>query len=208
MALRQTKLVLALLLALVTSLGVMAASPSAEQCLDKTATTLTSSKSITVKFGYTAAGNHANGSMTMSGRKFTFNLGNIAVWYNGTLQWALNRSDNEVTLTKPTAAEVVESNPFAILTSYKQNYTPTLTKSTKSEYTVTLKPKKRGGQITSAIIRINAANYNPMGLTLKLSDGSYITVSVTSVIRGATLPASYFQYDARSNPKVEIIDLR
>ena len=101
---------------------------------------MTSAKSVTVKFGYTAGGNHSNGSMTMSGKKFTFNLGNIAVWYNGTLQWALNRSDNEVTLTKPTAAEVVESNPFAILTSYKQHYTPSLTKKAKSEYIVTPSP--------------------------------------------------------------------
>lgn len=208
MALRQTKFVLVFLLALATTFGAMAASPSAGQILDKTAKTLTSAKSVTVKFGYTAGGKHATGSMTMSGKKFTFNLGNIAVWYNGTHQWALNRSDSEVTLTKPTAAEVVESNPFAILTSYKQHYTPSLTQSTKSEYTVTLKPKKRGGQITTATIRINAANYNPVALTLRLTDGSIVTISVNSVSRGASLPTSYFQYDTRSNPKVELIDLR
>lgn len=208
MALRQTKFVLVFLLALATTLGAMAESPSAGQIIDKTAKALTATKSVTVKFGYTAGGKHATGSMTMSGKKFTFNLGNIAVWYNGTHQWALNRSDSEVTLTKPTAAEVVESNPFAILTTYKQHYTPSLTKSTKNEYTVTLKPKKRGGQITTATIRINAANYNPVALTLRLTDGSVVTVSVTSVSRGASLPASYFQFDTRSNPKVELIDLR
>ena len=146
--------------------------------------------------------------MTMSGKKFTFNLGNVAVWYNGTYQWALNRSDSEVTLTKPTAAEVVESNPFAILTSYKQHYTPTLAQSQKGEYAITLKPKKRGGQITTATIRVNAGNYAPIALTLRLSDGSTVAVSVKSVSHGASLPASYFQYDTRSNPKVELIDLR
>lgn len=208
MALRQTKIILVFLLALATTVGTMAASLSAEQILDKTAKTLTSAKSTTVKFGYTAGGKHANGAMTMSGKKFTFNLGNIAVWYNGTLQWALNRSDSEVTLTKPTAAEVIESNPFAILTSYKQHYTPTLTKKTKSEYTVILKSKRRGSQITTATIRINASNYNPVALTLQLTDGSTVSVSVNSVSHGATLPASYFQYDTRSNPKVELIDLR
>ncbi len=208
MALKQPRHVLVFLLALTTAFGVIAASPLAEQILDKTAKAMTSAKSVTVKFGYTAGGNHSNGSMTMSGKKFTFNLGNIAVWYNGTLQWALNRSDNEVTLTKPTAAEVVESNPFAILTSYKQRYTPSLTKKAKSEYIVTLRPKKRGGQITTATIRINAANYYPAALTLRLSDESSVSVSVTSVSSGAALPATYFQYDTRSNPKVELIDLR
>lgn len=143
MALKQPRHVLVFLLALTTAFGVIAASPSAEQILDKTAKAMTSAKSVTVKFGYTAGGNHSNGSMTMSGKKFTFNLGNIAVWYNGTLQWALNRSDNEVTLTKPTAAEVVESNPFAILTSYKQRYTPSLTKKQKANTSSPLGQKER-----------------------------------------------------------------
>lgn len=195
-------------MAIATTFEAIAAPVSAEKILDKTAKTLTSAKSVTIKFGYTVGGNHAKGSMTMSGKKFTFNLGNIAVWYNGTHQWALNRSDSEVTLTKPTAAEVIESNPFAILSSYKQHYTPSLTKSTKSEYTITLKPKKRGGQITTATIRINAANYNPIALSLRLSDGTIVSISVTSVSRGASLPASYFRYDTRSNPQVELIDLR
>lgn len=208
MIIRQLKHILVLLLTFTASFGAMAASPSAAQILDKTAKAITSTKSVTVKFGYTTGGKHANGSMTMSGKKFTFNLGNVAVWYNGTYQWALNRSDSEVTLTKPTAAEVVESNPFAILTSYKQHYTPTLAQSQKGEYAITLKPKKRGGQITTATIRVNAGNYAPIALTLRLSDGSTVAVSVKSVSHGASLPASYFQYDTRSNPKVELIDLR
>lgn len=208
MILRQLKHILILLLTCTVTFGAMAASPSATQILDKAAKTLTSAKSVTIKFGYSAGGRHANGSMTMSGKKFTFNLGNIAVWYNGIHQWSLNRSDSEVTLTKPTATEVVESNPFAILTSYKQYYNPSLAKSTKSEYTITLKPKKRGNQITSATLRINAANYNPTALTLRLSDGSTVAITVTSVSRGASLPATYFRYDAKSNPKVELIDLR
>lgn len=206
-----TKQIRHILIALLTILSVQttfAAETSATQILDKAAKTLTSAKSVTVKFNYTAGSTRANGSMTLSGKKFTFNLGNLAVWYNGKLQWALNRSENEVSLTQPTAAEVVESNPFAILTSYKQHYTPSLTKKSGNEYTISLKPKSRSNQIAAATIKINATNYQPKALTLRLSDGSIINVTVTSISRGDALPASYFQFDTRSNPKIEVIDLR
>ncbi len=204
-----THIILAvLLLSAIPVAGAHAATPTAAQILDKTAKTLTSAKSATIHFAYTASSAHSNGFITISSKKFTLSLGNMAIWYNGTLQWALNRSENEVSLTRPTAAETLETNPFAILTSYKQHYTPTLAKASKSEYTVTLRPKSRNAQITSATIRINAANYQPKALTLRLSDGSTVSATVTSVSTGSALPASYFEYNARANPQIELIDLR
>ncbi|MBO5053384.1 MAG: outer-membrane lipoprotein carrier protein LolA [Muribaculaceae bacterium] len=183
------------------------AAKSATSILDNTAKTFTSPASVTVKFSLSGA-TSGMGQMTMSKQKFTFSAGDMSVWYDGKSQWALQRSAGEVNLTNPTADELAESNPFAILSAYRSLYNAKLISSTKTAYTIELTAKHRHSQIKKAILTISPNKYQLMSIKATLSDNSTLSVKVTSFSPGKALPASYFQYNAHSNPSVKIIDLR
>lgn len=194
-------------------LAVFAATPSAsaltpQQILDKAAKEMTVAPSLSVKFTTSGAYGNNNGSLTISGNKFQFAAGDISVWYNGKTQWALSRSAEEVSITEPTASELVESNPFTLISKHKQLFNAKLTSSTKNVYVVNLTPKNRHSQIRTATISIDARTFMPKSLDCTLSDNSKISVKVSSVSKGKALPASYFIFNPKAHPDLEVIDLR
>lgn len=201
---------LKLLISIILAFAAIPASAalSAEQILDKTAKTLTASPSATVKFSLSSSNGNTSGAITMSGNKFTFNAGDINVWYDGHSQWALQRSAEEVSLTQPTAAELIESNPLTIISNHKKLYNAKLLASSGNAYKIQLTPRGRHSQVRSAIITINKTTFAPKTLQIVLSNKSSINVTINSISKGAALPASYFKFDAKSHPGVELIDLR
>lgn len=196
-----------ILVALTLTSASASAAPSATQILDKAATVMTSSPSATVKFTMSGAAT-GSGSMTISREKFHFTAGDMTVWFDGKNQWALQKSAGEVNLTEPTNAELVESNPFALISSYKTTYNAKVVSSSSGIYTVELTAKQRHAQIRQATLTINAADYHLRTIDATLSDGKKLRVNVTSLNTGKALPASYFQFNTKSNPQVKLIDLR
>lgn len=192
---------------MVMALGANAAM-TAEQILDKVAASLTKAASATVSFSFSANGNSGNGNVTMCREKFSYNAGDLAVWYNGKTQWALQRSANEVSITEPTAAELIESNPFKILSNYKKLYNCSLISSTNGVYKVQLTAKSKSASIKSATITVNSKTYNPVSITASMSSKFKTTIAIKSITKGKALPNSYFEYNTKMNSKVEVIDLR
>ena len=190
------------------ALPLSASAITAEQILDKAAASLTSAPSVSIKFTTSGSMGNSTGSITMSGNKFTFTSGELSVWYNGSLQWALMRSAEEVSLTKPTASELIESNPFAIITNHKKLYTAKLLDSANGNYRIRLTPKGRHGHLRTATITIGSSNYAVKALSATLNDNSSFNVKVTSTTKGKALPVSYFTFDAKAHPSIELIDLR
>jgi outer membrane lipoprotein-sorting protein len=184
------------------------AAMTAEQVLDKVAASFTKAASVTVSFSFTSNGNGASGTVTASGTKFSYSAGDLAVWYNGKTQWALQRSANEVTITEPTASELIESNPFKILSNYKKLYTCKLLSSTNGTYKVQLTAKSKGAGVKSAVVTVNGTTYNPTSIVATMSGKLKTTITVKSISKGKALPKSYFEYNTKMNKKIEVIDLR
>ncbi len=197
-----------ILFILITIGAAMSAAPTGDQILQKTAKLLTSSKSISVKFNLTGNNTTGHGSITMSGKKFTFSAGGISVWYDGHNQWALQQSAGEVNLTIPSQSELLESNPFLIISNYKTSYNVKLLSSDAKFYKVRLTPQAKNNQVKSATITINSKNYQPSSLQLTFADNTKMNVSITSFTTGKTLPVSYFTYNPKAHPDIELIDLR
>jgi len=199
-----------ILAALFTALATLSATaaPSARQVLDKTAAALTSAKSVTIKFSISGNHNSGAGTLTMSKQKFAYSAGSVSVWYNGKTQWTLNRQEQEVSITEPTAAELMESNPFSVISGYKNRYDVKMSTASKGYYKVTLTSRVRGAQIKSATVTVKASDYTPTAIDATLSDGSALKIKISSVSKGKSLPAPYFEFNAKSHPGVEVVDLR
>jgi outer membrane lipoprotein-sorting protein len=184
------------------------AAMTAEQVLDKVAASFTKAASVTVSFSFTSNGHAASGTVTACKNKFSYSAGDLAVWYNGKTQWALQRSANEVTITEPTAAELIESNPFKILSNYKKLYTCKMLSSDNSQYKIQLTAKSKGASVKSATVTVNAKTYNPVAIVATMSGKLKSTITVRSISKGKALPNSYFEYNPKMNSKVEVVDLR
>jgi outer membrane lipoprotein-sorting protein len=181
---------------------------TAEQVLDKVTATLTKAASTTVSFSFTSGGKSASGSVTVCHEKFTYSAGDLAVWYNGKTQWTLQRSANEVTITEPTADELIESNPFKLISNYKKIYTCKLISSTNNQYKVQLTPKSKGASVKSAVITVSAKTFNPVSISATMGSDLKTVITVKSMTTGKSLPNSYFTYNTKMNSKVEVVDLR
>lgn len=183
------------------------AAPTATSILDKTAATFTRPASVTVKFKMAGADN-GQGTLTMSHDKFALKTAGISIWYNGKTQWALQHKTHEVNLTEPTPDELVESNPFALISSYKANYNVSLLNSTKDYYHIQLSAKRRHAQIKRAVLTVSRTNHALKSIDATLSDNSTLTVHVTSFTPGKALPANTFEFNKSSHRGVKLIDLR
>lgn len=187
---------------------VAKAQMTGDKVLDKSAKVITSAPSMTVNFTVGTSRGNSSGWITMSGKKFIFSSGDLKVWYDGTSQWALQRSVSEISLTTPTASELVDSNPFELISRHKQLFTAKLLSTSKEGYRVQLTPKSKGSQIKAATVTINSSSFMPKSLDVTMHDGQKMKINVTSTSQGKTLSAAYFKYNPKANPGVELIDLR
>lgn len=193
-----------ILLILTVLCGVQVArAVTADEVLDKAAKNITSASSVTIKF---VAGG-TDGSLTVGKEKFTFTSQGLSVWYDGKTQWSLDKRAREVSVTEPSAAELIESNPLKIISSWQTHYAAKLLTAPAGKFRVELTAKKKSNAVRSAIITLNAKTYVPVSIELTGSGGKTL-FTISAFTKGKALPKSYFTFDARQQPGITVNDLR
>lgn len=103
-------------------------------------------------------------SLTTSGNCYHIDLGNAEVYFNGKTQWSYSPADKEVTILNPTADEIAESNPLAILRNLERDFNGEPLKGKPN--TVRLTPKDRNNQIAEATITFDPTSGWPTHITI------------------------------------------
>ncbi len=181
---------------------------SADDIISGAAAKFAAAPSVEAQFTIRDSGNPVQGSIIIAGGKFTITTPVLEVWYDGTTQWTLLRSSSEVNVTEPTADELMESNPFAILRNYSSRYKARRLPDSQGCKRVELTPLHPSDtEIAKAIISIGSNGW-PTGCDVTLNDGRTISCSIDHIGVAAAKPASVFRFDSSRNPDIEIIDLR
>lgn len=179
----------------------------ATEVLDKAAATFAKGSGISISF----TGSH-KGALQVQGDKYHLQCGGVESWFDGKTQWSYVAKSEEVTVSTPTPEEVQETNPYALLRSYKKRfgytYKGTKTLQGKKYHEIELTPQNKANAGTSVTLHITAGSYIPQSITLKLSGGRSQTFTVSSFQTGKTYDAKTFRFDAKKYPNAEIIDLR
>ena len=165
-----------------------------------------SAPSVQAQFTASADGADMQGHITISGARFLLDSPNIKVWYNGTDQWTFLPSSGEVSLTTPTAEDLMTANPFAILRNYSAAYRVRRISDQAGKKRVELTPKVPG-EIAKVVITV-AADKWPSAAEVTFDDGRRVKLSVDHIQPGASVPVSTFRFDPARFPGVEVIDLR
>lgn len=190
-----------LLAAIIAPLLLMAA--DANSVLAKTAAKLTSAKSVTAKFT-----GSASGSIVVSGNKFTMMAGGNGVWYDGTNMWTYSKKAGETSLTNPTQAELMESNPMEVIKAYKTSFNARKVSEKGDRCTIKLTPRKKGSSVKEATLTVNTSTWMPVSIDVIFSNSQRMTFNITSISEGGALSPSTFVYPASNYKGVEVVDLR
>lgn len=181
---------------------------NAANILAQASNKFSNSKSITATFSIIDNGHSQNGSITVAGNKFVISTPQLSTWFDGKTQWSYSSSVNEVNITTPTADELQQINPFAIISSFRNNFNASLLNSVKGTYKIQLSPKKANKSIKSVEITLNSSTYFPSLIVITAKNNTKATIKVKSIKEGGAQATSTFTFNAKKYPGVEIVDLR
>ena len=120
---------------------------NASNVLTQASNKFANSKSITASFSIIDNGHSQNGSIIVAGNKFVISTPQLSTWFDGKTQWSYSSSVNEVNITNPTADELQQINPFAIISSFRNNFNASMLNSPKGSFKIQLTPKKSNQSI-------------------------------------------------------------
>lgn len=184
------------------------AAESAIQILDKAAAKAKSAKSLKAAYTISADGHKQSGTLTISGDKFIIASPEIASWYDGRTQWTYSTQTGEVNITEPTAEELQQVNPFAIISSFRKHYKATLLKSAAGQKKIKLTAGNPKSDIKSVILTLNSATLYPSNIELTMSNRRIVNISVNAIAEAGAIPLSEFRFDPKKHPGVPVVDLR
>ncbi len=182
------------------------AAENATQILSRCANAVNNAESFEIKFTLKTGNQSSDFEMLISHEKFKLESKDVAVWYNGVTQWTYIKSNQELSITDPTADELMECNPFAILNFYSKKYNARRLAGTGNNIEMT--SKDSNSTIRKAVITIDSKTYLPTKLNVTLSNGRTMSAVISSIVRGKRQAATAFTYDKTKYPSLETIDLR
>lgn len=186
--------------------AVAQAAESADQILAKCAAKVNGAPSISVKFTLEYGNKRMPCNIVISKDKYHLSSNDVKVWYDGTTQWTYLIAGKQLSITEPTAEELLESNPFAILNHYSKAYS--CKKLAGSGINIQLTSKSKAGSIRKAVVSINPKTYLPTKVVVTLSNGQTMSASAGSAVIGKLLPSKTFVYNEKAFPAKETADLR
>ena len=202
------KRLFSLLAMLVVMILTCNAAETATSILDKAAEKVKMSKSLNASYTITADGHKQNGTLTISGDRFTISSPQISSWYDGKTQWTYSTQTGEVNITEPTPEELQQVNPFAIINSFRKLYKATLLKSPSTEKRIKLTALKQKNDIKNVVLTLSASTLYPTSIELTLSNRRVVTININSVSTGNALPISDFRFDSKKYQGIPVVDLR
>ena len=202
-----TKNILLLILAMCCLLPLQAAE-SATSLLERVADKIKGSKSTSASYTISADGHKQNGTIIIAGDRFRLSSPEINSWYDGKTQWTYSTHVGEINMSEPTPDELQQVNPFAIVNSFKNQYTASTLKSNSGEKKIRLTAVNNRNDIRNVVLTINSATLYPSKIELTMSNHKIVEIRLTNIRPGNTLPLSTFRFDASKYPGIPVVDLR
>lgn len=197
------------LLSLMASILTTAAptSKSAAETMRLATQRLKQMESIEASFTVTVSGNITAGQITLADNKFRLTTPQISTWFDGKTQWTYAPSTQEVSISQPTPEELAQINPFEVIGSLQNGYTPRRLPSDSKTEQIELTPRQKS-DYKKIILSLNKATLLPEEIRFTASDDTVTTVKVSSIKKVKQPAASAFRFNPRLYPGIEIIDLR
>lgn len=180
----------------------------AEAILERTVTAFQEAGGIKATFTVSFDGTPISyGSISLLGEKFVLEVGDTKIWFDGCTQWTYLMSADEVTISKPTLAELQSINPYAWLSFYKEGYKVSLTSEDNACYHIQM-DAEAGQQMKSMALAIKRGANLPLWVSISQQQGGKLEIKIDSYLTKQRFSDNFFVFDAKKYPSAEQIDLR
>lgn len=190
----------------------------AKEVLDKVSAKNKEFKSIKAEFTFSMDNkeedihDESEGSIILMGEKYRLKVMGTDNYFDGTTLYSHMIDAEEVNITEPEEDEDGGLDPSKIFTVYENGYTYKYVKEeVKSNITyhvIDLFPKDTEKEFTHIRLRINKAKSQIESLESVGKDGNNINIILKNLTPNLPFSASDFVFDTKSNPDVEVNDMR
>ncbi len=180
----------------------------AKTVLDKASANFRKCPSVSVAYTVSNGGDSEKGNITLQGQKFCNNMSNMTIWFDGTTMWSLNKENEEVNVTTPSASQVAKMNPYAFLAIYKKGYNVAFGKNTAQYYEVVLTAQNDKSAVKKLTVHLNRSTYQPVSVVMSHQKTGDMNITINSYKKGKKQADSAYQFNKKKYPGVEVIDLR
>lgn len=184
------------------------AAENATDILNSSANKIKAAKSLVASYTISADGHSQSGIMTIAGERFTISSLQMVSWFDGKTQWTYSAHTGEVNVTEPTAEELQQINPFEIIRTFSSKYKAQLLKSPAGSKKIRLTALSPKSDIKGVVLTLSTKTMFPTRIDLTMSNNQNVSIVISRVETGPTLPMSHFRFDPKQYPGVDVIDLR
>lgn len=192
------KILLSSFFALSLVLSVQA--QTAQEWLDSVSNTYNQASSyyINFEFQFNEGDEVQIGELFAVKEKFSLQVMDITQMYDGKLLYTISKDDKEVTILKPDENSNDFLTPTKILYTYKNNFTPTLDKTTTIDgvkvQQIKLTPKQ-SNEYDYIIIAIDVSTKTIKMYNEYLNSGEVRSIKVKEYLESLIIPRALFKFD-------------
>jgi outer membrane lipoprotein carrier protein len=193
--------------------------PKAKAVLDAVSKKVNSQKTIKADFAINLTGGKGGsvndtkkGSATLKGQKYHVMLSGQEIICDTKTIWTYNKAAKEVQVSNFNASEQGMS-PAKLLTNfydkeYKYSYQGEKKVQGKNCDMIELTPTDKSKQVSKIDLMVDKSTSLIAGGDIWQKNGNKSTYTVSNYVLNKDVPDSYFTWDTRDKPGVEVVDLR
>ena len=182
------------------SLVLSVQAQTAQEWLDRVSNTYNQASSyyINFEFQFNEGDEVQIGELFAVKEKFSLQVMDITQMYDGKLLYTISKDDKEVTILKPDENSNDFLTPTKILYTYKNNFTPTLDKTTTIDgvkvQQIKLTPKQ-SNEYDYIIIAIDVSTKTIKMYNEYLNSGETRSIKVKEYLESLIIPRALFKFD-------------
>ncbi len=205
----RTKNIIACLLLLFAAQAVSAQN-NADAIIRVLVDQIKSHKNVEMAFSYQISADKnlsesQKGHAWLQGEAYKTEMADQQTISDGKTIWLYLIDDEEVMVSN--ASEGTDNTPLKILTSLDKSYVTSLTNiDAKGIATIELANPK--GQYKRVTLKINTKKTELKSADIYMEDGNKVSITVEEMKYDQKLDDSFFTFDAKKHPKVDVIDMR
>ena len=198
-------------IALAFAAQAVSAQNNAEKIIRVMVDQMRSHKNVEMVFNYQISpdgktlGESEKGHAWLQGEAYKIEMTDQQTISDGKTIWSYLIDDEEVMVSN--ASEGTDNTPLKLLTSLDESYVATLSGiDAKGIATIELANPK--GQYKRVTLKINTKKTELKSADIYMEDGNKVSITVEEMKYDQKLDDSFFTFDAKKHPKVDVIDMR
>lgn len=149
----------------------------------------------------------SSGQILISGLRFRLSYEGIVAVYDGQTLTHYDASEQTLTLSTPSADELLEINPLSFLRARGEGFRMREHGSTTAYRQLLFVPRGKSN-IRQVAVRFSRQTGLPLGLVIWAGGGEWLDVQITNIRAAGSVPRGSFELKASSYPGCEVVDLR